>query len=536
MLTAAWPVWGADTPAPGQKPAASSADALAAAARIDELLAARWAKAEIQPAARTDDAEFCRRIYLDLAGRIPAVAEVRAFLADKSPDKRSRLVDTLLDGPRYVTHFKTVWRSIMLPETNSSFQGRFLTPAFEEWLKKQLAANARYDDMARELLTLPINNNANRLVFGPNQGEPTPAAYYLAKEVKPENLAAGTARLFLGVRLECAQCHNHPFATWKREQFWSYAAFFSGLQSTTRDDFIVSTGDSASKREITIPGSDKVVQAVFLDGKVPQWKDNVSSRKTLADWVTAADNPYFARATVNRLWFNFFGTGLVDPVDEMVGAETIDSAPEVLNALAKEFVAHRYDLKYLVRVIVNTRAYQLTSTKPDQTTDDPHQFARMAVRGMTAEQLYDSVTQATGYADQVPAGPRNFFNNGSPRDEFLARFASQSERPTESQTSILQALSLMNGRIVSDATSLERSETLAAVLDAPFLDTTGRIETLYLATLARQPRPKETARLAKFIEATVAAAPSADGDKAYKQAVADVLWALLNNGEFILNH
>jgi hypothetical protein len=533
VLAVACPLGAADKSAPAQN---DSAAALAAAARIDQLLAARWVRAEIQPAQPTDDAEFCRRIYLDLAGRIPSVAEARAFLADKAPDKRSRLVDTLLNGPRYVTHFKTVWRSIMLPETNSMFQGRFLTPSFEEWLKKQLANNVRYDDMARALLTTPIGNNGMQRAFAPaGQGEPTPVAYYLAKEVKPENLAAGTARLFLGVRLECAQCHNHPFATWKREQFWSYAAFFSGLQSTTRDDFITSTGDSASKREITIPGLDKVVQATFLDGKAPQWKDNVSTRKTLADWVTAADNPYFARATVNRLWFNFFGTGLVDPVDEMVGAETIDSAPDVLDALAREFVAHRYDLKHLVRVIVNTRAYQLTSTKPDQNTDDPHLFARMAVRGMTAEQLYDSITQATGYADQVPPGPRGPFN-ASPRDEFLARFAGQGERPTESQTSILQALSLMNGRIVSDVTSLERSETLAAVLDAPFLDTPGRIETLYLATLSRQPRPKETARLVKFIDTTVAAAPSADKEKAYKQAVSDVLWALLNNGEFILNH
>ncbi len=291
------------------------------------------------------------------------------------------------------------------------------------------------------------------------------------------------------------------------------------------------------KRDIAIPGTDKVVPARFLDGAEPKWQPNVSPRVTLAEWITARDNSYFSRAAVNRMWFYFFGTGLIDPVDEMVGTEAVPSHPELLDELARGFAANQFDLKYLIRVITASRAYQLTSANTDKDREEPSLFARMAIKGLTPEQLFDSVAQATGFQDGSAADLIGLRVANSPRAEFLAKFANQSDKITEAQTSILQALTLMNGRIVSEATSLDRSRTLMAVLDSPFMSTAERIETLYLATLSRKPRAKELARLVEFVDNGGAkegdAKPSPED---YNRALADVLWALLNSVEFSLNH
>lgn len=528
-------------PSLAASPAATgeSADIGAVASRIDATLAASRAKASVEAAPPADDAEFLRRIYLDLGGRIPSVSRARAFLDDTRADKRRRLVEELLAGPLYVEHFTTTWRALLVPETAASPFSRFLDQPMEEWLRERFRENTPYDAMVRELLTVPYGANStpfNRTV------KPTPISFYFAKEVKPENLGASTARLFMGIKLECAQCHNHPFAAWKREQFWAYAAFFSGLDRRQQGDFIQAVRDVTDRRELTIPGTDRIVQAAFPDGTLPDWKRKVATRMALAEWMTKRDNPYFARAAANRMWAHFFGTGLADPVDEVAGGQNPPHQPELLDELARQLAAHRFDLKFLIRGITSSQTYQLSSVATHKSQDDPRQFARMSVRGLTAEQLFDSLAEATAFreADMGPNG--GAFVRDSVRAQFLAKFAKQSERPTEAQTSILQALTLMNGRLVADATSLERSETLAAVLDAPFLDTAGRVETLYLATLSRMPRPREASRAQQFIDAALApeegaGAPTGDErDKRYKHALADVFWALLNSGEFFLNH
>lgn len=519
--------------ASGAEPAGVG-DAQALAARIDHHIAAGCKAANVEPVPVADDAEFLRRVYLDLAGRIPTVAEARAFQREQATDKRRQLVERLLDDRRYVTHFTNVWRALLIPEASASVQARALAPQFESWLRKQLARNAGYDRMVRDLLTVPIRANDNMQAFyGNGQMDDTaPVAFFLAKELKPENLAASTSRLFLGIRLECAQCHNHPFASWKREQFWNLAAFFAGIQRQQRGDFFTPGSERTDKYEIVIPGTERLVQAAFLDGKEPRFKYKVPPRMTLAEWLTARNNPYFARAAVNRLWAYFFGMGLIDPVDEMVGSDHTASHPELLDELAKEFAALKFDLKFLIRAITASRAYQLTSAcrgqeTPTRREDQPQLFARRALRGLTAEQFFDSVATAIGYQEAAPVNMRNpFAPANSARSAFLTKFANQSDKATEHQTSILQALTLMNGKLVADATSLERSETLAAVTDAPFMDLNERIETLYLATLSRRPNDKELARLVKFVEA----------EKDRSVALADVFWALLNSGEFMLNH
>ena len=508
--------------------AASGLDAPALAKRIEYHLATGWTASKAEPAPLAEDSEFLRRVSLDLTGRIPSVADVRAFLDDGSPDKRQRLVDHLLESPHFVTHFTSVWRSLLVPEATSNFQLRMLLPTFDSWLRKQIAGNVGYDTLVRGLLTTPlVNENRRAMMVNPygDGSEPTALAFFMAKEVKPENLAAATARLFLGIRLECAQCHDHPQATWKREQFWSYAAFFAGIQRQGQEGFYTPVREFNDRHELPIPGKEQVVQALFLDGKEPQFEYKVPARATLAKWITSGENPYFAKAGVNRFWAHFFGIGLIEPIDDL-SKDNQPSHPELLEELAQQFAANQFDIKYLIRAIILSRPYQLSSTLTHASQEDARLFARMAVKGLSAEQLYDSLVQATGYRDQTPINQRTVA--GGVRSEFLTKFANPEHR-TEAQTSILQALYLMNGHFTAGVTSLERSELLAAVADSPFLDPDQQVETLFLAALSRRPRAEESDRLVKYVQ-------SGGPRKSGRAALGDVYWALLNCPEFILNH
>lgn len=525
----------AETPVSVRQQAPSSTgsvrEAQQLAARIDELVTARWAAAGVKPAPVADDAEFLRRVYLDLAGRIPRVVEVRDFLDDSAPDKRHRLVDRFLDdldhAYQYVNHFTTVWRSLLLVQTNNQ-QVQFLLPRFEAWLRDRVRTNMPYDVMVRELLTAPVNFTARNPGQLANQREPSPLAFYQANDLKPENLAASTTRLFLGVKLECAQCHDHPHDHWTRKQFWEYAAFFSGLRAESTGDRITAVREDPENRSLRIPGTERVVYAHFLDGSEPRWEDHTAARAALAQWITDAGNPYFARDAVNRLWAHFFGVGLVEPIDEMSEMNP-PSHPELLDELAGQFVRHRFDIKYIVRAIAYSQIYARSSRRTDRSQDDPRLFARMAVKGLAPEQFFDSLAEATGFSEETRPAPRlDGQPLSTPRAMFLARFANQEKR-TEWQTSILQALALMNGKFIEDATSVEHSKTLAAVVDAPFLNTPRRIETLYLATLSRKPRAEELDRLAAYVN-------NGGPGGSQKDALADVFWALLNSGEFIFNH
>jgi hypothetical protein len=476
-------------------------DADALAALIDRHIDDRLAAEKVAPAAGADDAEFLRRVYLDLTGRIPSVATVHAFLADQTSNKRQRLINELLNGEAYSRHFTNVWRAALLADTPAGAQNVQVRTGFENWLRQQLKENIAYDQMARAILA-PSGTRA----------------FYVANEEKPENLAAATARVFLGVKLECAQCHRHPFAPWTREQFWSLAAFYPASRERNRNR---QTATSTNfPRQIKIPGTDKVVKAKFLDDTEPASADGADSRLLLAQWVVSADNPWFARAAVNRVWAHFFGTGLVDPVDE-IEEHNPPSHPELLEELTKQFIAHRFDLKYLIRAITQSQAYQRTSLLSHPGQEDSRLFARMALKSLSPEQIYESVQQATGFSDRDGPSSRRRI-----RPEFMAKF-SGAQRP-ETPLSILQALALMNGKLTADVTDLERSQTLAAVIDAPFFDTAERIETLYLAALTRLPRPDERERLVKYV--------TDNTEEGRRRALADVFWALLNSGEFILNH
>ena len=521
-------------------------DAAVLAARIDELIAQRWDQRQVRPAPPVDDAGFLRRTHLDLAGKIPPASEARAFLNDASPNKRQVLVERLLGSPNYVVHFTNVWRKVLLSEAESS-EFRNTIPFFEVWLRKQLAENVSYDRMVHAILTVSLEGGQQQIYNRDDTAEPTPFAFYQAKEMKPENLAAATARLFMGVRVECAQCHDHPAARWKQKDFWSHAAFFAGAEPRQAGGLLGTLRQIFDRRELTMPGTNEIVQARYIDGGEPAWKFQVPARNTLADWLTARENPYFARAAVNRLWAYFLGTGLVDPLDDF-DEHNAPSHPELLAELTRQFVDHSFDLKFLIRSITATRCYQLSSRQrsaggsPAQTgeppvlrvtgpaQEEPHDYAVMPLRAMSPEQLFDSLSQATGFQDASDKNRNPFaFANNSPRSEFLERFSEQGQTPVARQTSILQALALMNGRVTTSATDLRTSETLAAVAECPLFDTPARIEALYLSTLTRRPSAQEQTRLTAYI---ASGGPRKDAS----EALADVFWALLNSSEFMLNH
>lgn len=490
--------------------------------RINLRIRERWEQEKVVPTSRADDAEFLRRVYLDLAGQIPPVSEVRRFLDDKSPDKRAALVSELLESPRYIVHFSNVWRAELLPEVSAEPQLQFLMPSFEAWLKDQLIDNDSYADLARKLVTFKIEGAARQNPFEAG-GTVSPVAFYQAKEGKPENLASGTARVFLGVRIECAQCHNHPFDSWKQEQFWSFAAFYAGVSRQQMGDAGGPLSDVPTRRKLDIPGKKTKVEARFLNGTEPTWEANEPSREKLANWLTSRNNPYFAKAAVNRIWGRLFGVGIVDPVDDFSDANP-PSHPELLDELATAFIDSDYDLKFLLRVLTATEAYQLTSSVTDISQEPPQRFARMSLKGLSPEQLFDSVAEATGHFERNRRDQAFAINDDRPRNEFLEAFNNETDPLTERPTTILQALAMMNGRFVTDTLNPEKG-LLAAVINFPDMKNEERIETLYLAALGRKPRPTELPKLLAHCEG-----------RELSVALGDIFWAVLNSSEFLLNH
>ena len=523
-------------PAPAPKPSKDPADVLAAL--IDKHLAKDWEARGIVPAEVTDDGEFIRRVYLDVIGRAPKASEVREFIDDKSPDKRVKLVDHLLKMPGHANHFAAVTRAQWLPQTMTNFQLAQFGTQFETWLRAQYRENTPADQVVKRILTVKLTVNTQNPMFRFVQPDGTDpdgfslAAFYSANEGKPENVGSAVSRLFLGVKLECAQCHDHPFAPYTRDQFWQFAAFFAELNPLAgpRPGFVGPMLPQSDRNTIGIAGTDRKVTATFFDGTNPDWSLDRVPRVELAEWLVSAKNPYFAKNTANRVWAHFFGIGIQDPVDEP-GENNQPSHPELLKELGQAFADSGFDNRMLIRAITRTRAYQLTSKMTHPGQADPRRFARMNLKGLTPAQLFDSLVSATGFRE--PVGFRNqqnfgFVQPGNPRSQFLSRFVS-TDKPTETSTTILQALMLMNGQFIGDQTDLVKSEVLAAIVDVPGWDTKQRVSTLFLTAFARNPTADELEKFSSYVDRG-----GAKNDK--KQALADVFWVLLNSPEFLFNH
>lgn len=489
--------------------------------RVDSLLSAAWKEASVIPASPASDAELVRRAYLDLTGRIPRVSEARTFLEDQSADKRSRLVEQLLQSSSYPSHLADVWKQFLLPDMAEAAALRG-SDAFENWLRNNFAENRSYAEMVRELL----------LATG-NPSDSGPALFYTALELKPEKIAASTSRAFLGIQIQCAECHNHPFDKWTKRDFWGYAAFFARLAPSPERGRGMMPAALVREREsgeVMLPNSKEVVLPRYLRGDVATEEKGRTRREHLAAWMTSPSNPYFAKAAVNRVWSQLFGRGLIDPPDDM----RADQAPRlaaVLDELSAYFVSTNYDLRRLYRVLAQTSAYQLASEEGSLSERPPELFAAMSLKVLSAEQLYNCLATATcrpydNILTSVPSSAaRRAMTN---RNAFVNSFRAPPGGPTEYQGGIPQALMLLNGRLTDDATDLERSDILVS-LEAPFLTDRERVETLFLATLSRLPSPE----IGKKFESHIAAQTTPEGKR---RALGNILWALLNSAEFAVNH
>ncbi|MEO1617231.1 MAG: DUF1549 and DUF1553 domain-containing protein [Planctomycetota bacterium] len=477
---------------------------------IDALLRESWREDAIEPAGRSDDAEFCRRIWLDLAGVAPPVWQLRAFLADESVDKRSRLVDELLRSPRFAIHMANRWTESLLPANTTAIpteQGR----ALNQWLRDQFLVNKPYDHLIGGFLTAG------------NSSDQGPAIFYTSREADPVKLAAATSRLFMGIQLECAQCHDHPFSTWTQDDFWSFAAFYSQVEL---DENAAMQARPAIRdrrgKEVNFPETDRVMPPRYPGvAAEPEPDPTDFRRRQLTIWLASRDNPYFARAAVNRAWSHLFGRGLVDPVDDM-DLDNPPSHPEVLDYLTEYLIETRFDLRELYRVLASTEAYSLSSRYAralDQPRPPLDTFAVMSVKTLSPEQFYDTLMQNIFLSKQ----PNQVMGQDPLRASFLTRMRSTEATSVDYPHGVVQSLGLMNGPEMRQAISPQASGLIQS-FDAPFLSNTERVETLFLACLSRLPSDEEAAMFGELLG-------ESDDVAAQKNRLSDLTWVLLNTAE-----
>lgn len=478
---------------------------------VDALLQQLWKQNRAKPAKAADDATFLRRVYLDLTGTIPNVNATRRFLQDPRPDKRQRLIEKLMGTAEQSAHLSRELAKAMLPSQ------RNLRPQFENWLFQRLQAGATWDQIATDIVAPTGNDRAGEVLFANSL------------ERKPQKVADATARVFLGLQMGCAECHDHPFGQWTREEFWNYSAFFADAVVGQDRVFI---GQNVLKAEpkrrpiaLKIPETNTIARPQFPGAKEPLKKNETPNRKRLAMWLVASENPWFAKAAVNRVWSTMFGRGLVEPVDDLTRMEDA-LARDVLNLLAADFATHGFDLKRLLEIIAGTQAYQLASHTEGNETVHRDLFHVMSVRSLTAEQIYDCLIQAV--SDHRPIAGRQQFAAMEKRP-FISSLTAPTQSATEFQAGIPQMLTMLNGPLIARVTDVQKCDLLAGLNDGPFFDDDDRIEILYLATVTRHPTEAEHRRARDFLKRRRQA-------NSHGQELGDLLWALLNSSEFLLNH
>ncbi len=494
----------------------------------------KWKELGLVPSELCTDSEFIRRIYLDLCGTLPTPKQVQEFIDNKDPKKRDQLVDRLLDSPEYSYYFANKWADILRVKRRGQAERAKGTFAFHNWIRQSLAKDKPYDEFVREILA----------ATGDEQTSP-PTVWY--KELRqPQEFVDDAAQVFLGQRLACAQCHHHPYEKWSQDDYWNLAAFFGRIgrkripvlgannndESARREAIFTSTRGQVINKKTNRPAEFKP-----LDGPVMDVGPFEDPRQKLVDWMVAKDNPFFARAVVNRYWAHFFNRGIVDPLDDM-RITNPPSNPELLDALAKELIDHKFSLKHLVKVIVKSRTYQLSSTPNEFNNHDKQNYARYYPRRMSAEVLYDAVNQVT----LAPAGfgglPTDRFSPNRaimlPDESFQSYFLDVFGRPQRisacecervSEANLAQALHLLNSDEVQG--KLSRSGGRADVLAR---DTTRsdaeKVEELFLWAFARKPTDKQRQEALEHL-----AKHASNKRVAYE----NILWALMNSKEFVFN-
>jgi hypothetical protein len=481
--------------------------------KIDEYVWAKLKTMGIVPSGLAGDATFLRRAYLDVLGTLPRPDEVRAFLADADPHKRAKWIDKILDRPEYADYWALQWADVLL--VNRDKLGNRGAFEMHRWLRAQMARNRPYDQWARELIT--ASGNSARI---------GPVNFYRASATT-EEVTRSISQAFLGIRLECAQCHHHPFEKWSQDDFYALAGFFNGMQrkkTSGEDEVVLHPG----YRAMTMPGTSRLVPARPPGGSTLPNKVDGDPRPVLAEWMTKADNPYFARLAVNRLWKHYHGRGLVEPEDDLRSTNPATNEP-LLDYLAKTFVDEKYDLKAMTRLILNSRVYQLSSVANGTNQDDEQHYSHYHVKRLPAEVLLDAISMVTESPESFPGRPRGtrateLWDNRLP-SYFLDIFG-RSERlsPCEcgrsSEPTMAQCLHLMNApeleRKLSDASGRVARMLKAKRSEAEIVDE------LCLAALGR-PAGESDRRTAR---ALFRVGPP-------REAAQDFMWALLNSHEFL---
>ena len=486
---------------------------------IDELIDAKLKKLHLRPSEVCDDATFARRAYLDITGTLPPTAELQRFLAESSPAKREHLVESLLNRPEFADLWVMKFAELLQIRSRNDQFSQKSALAYFNWLREQMLANVPIDRIARELLTASGSTLAD------------PASNYYQVSTDTLKIAENTAQIFMGMRIQCAQCHNHPFDRWTMNDYYSFANFFSQVGRKQGEDpreyIVYDRGDGDVRHLVT----GKPLPPKFLGAGVPELKKGDSRREALARWLASPENPQFAKNLANIVWAHFLGKGIIEPVDDVrISNPAIN--PELLDALGSRFTEYGYDFKRLVRDICSSRTYQL-STKPNETNaGDDRNFSKAGIRRLRAEVLLDCINQVTATQNRFAGLPRGGravqIPDGATSGYFLSTFGRASRETVCScevkvDPNLSQALHLLNGTTIEGKIKeggeirslLKSGKTREEILDE-----------LYLRTLGRSPSESEKTRLMAFFNE-----PKND-----EQVLNDLFWALLNAKEFVFNH
>jgi hypothetical protein len=491
---------------------------------IDTLVDAKLKLLQIEPAPLCSDETFVRRAHLDVTGRLPTVAEARAFLADTDPRKREKLIDTLLERPEYAD-----WWGMKLADrlgVNQRFVGKIGAVKYHQWVRGMVAANVPEDEFARTILTAAGGNYSN------------PPAGFFRRLRDPQLRAEEVAQLFLGVRMQCAKCHNHPGEAWTQDDYYGLAAFFTRIQYRNgpffvqiydKEETVLNTRDG----EVTHPRTGATVRPKFPGGPTPDLATGTDRRAAFAAWLTVPENPYFARAAANRIWYHLLGRGIVEPVDDF-RVTNPPSHPELLDALATDLVKHQFDRKHLIRTIMNSRVYQSAGTKTPTNADDVRYFSRHYPRRLPAEALVDAVCDVTGVAEKFRGFPLGLPASRVPDGEFVHPVMTTFGRPPrasacecerEPDSSLQMALVLQGSDFIHKKLADANGKVAALAVSSR----TDRevIEELFLSTLCRRPTAAENDRIVSYFTRSEATR---------QQKYEDLLHALLNHTEFLFQH
>jgi hypothetical protein len=486
---------------------------------IDTLVNSKLQRMKILPSGPADDAEFLRRASLDIAGVPPTIEQVNAFVADTTEPvaKRAAMVEQLLSRPEYVEHWTLKWSDLLLNRRKTVTERGVW--AFRNWIRQGIATNKPYDQFASELMTAGGSTLEN------------PAANYFRIAREPKLVMENMTQVFLGTRFSCNQCHDHPFERWTQNQYYELAAYFAdvGRRDLPDGDEFVFT--NASPIAVINPSTNQPASPRFPFSHTGAVDANAHRREQLSQWLTAKENPYFARSIVNRYWSYFLGRGIIDPVDD-IRASNPASNPELLDAITKDFVDNGYDLKRLIRLICTSATYQRSLAANQWNEDDSMNYSHAVPRRLSAEQLYDSIIQATGAPRALPGVPVGFRASELPDSQVDVAFLDMFGRPPRespcecertSDVSLGQTLNMVNGPTIGDA--IAHPEGIIAKTIAAGATNEQLIETVYLSTLARKPSAEEMTRMTEYF-GTVAT---------QKEAGEDLAWALINSPGFLFN-